>query len=109
MTYEKLRELIDKFRNKEPCEYHEDTEILEEELKNKSLITWHKYPDEKPDVDVSLLVFDGMDVMQGYFSVYHTNKGDNEEFLMGDYFRSNTVVHFENQIKYWAYMPDGPK
>lgn len=61
----------------------------------RSAIVWHKYPDEKPDMDVKCLVmFDDGEPIISSFDCF--NWSDIEDAWVG-------------RITHWAYLPEPPK
>ena len=71
----------------------------------KTMIEWHKYPEEKPELDVPLLFWDGKDVFEGY--CFLASPKLNIWFSASDPSRCDENAIVQGIIG-WAYMPEGP-
>lgn len=99
MAYEKLRELLQKWRNEDPSHdekyYKEIQRDLEEKM--QSTVTWRKYPDEKPQIEGRFLTILACTAVKGGWVEPLLLDKENKYSL-------ERVGHFTH----WAYLPSGP-
>lgn len=88
--------------------------LIQSLLNMQSTVTWHKYPDEKPELDEPILLWDGEDVFEGWYEYYGGDKSPEYEYRF-DSTRGDKAARRNNigqalaiKIKAWSYMPEGP-
>lgn len=106
MAYEKLRELLEKWRN-EDAKHDEkfSNELMQEingtALEMQSTVTWHKYPDEVPESDKVLLCFGWGQYQIGKFIW-------DDEFKKSGSIMDEDFSYYLDGVHYWSYLPDVP-
>ena len=72
----------------------------------QSSVIWHKYPEEKPDEDISVLIWGAETTMVAIFSVRFNY--EIEEETANFYQVEDESFKIGVKVTHWAYMPEGP-
>lgn len=76
----------------------------------QSEIIWHKYPDEKPKLDIPILAFDGEKIFESVYFDYGNHSHD-KEFRPHSHFFDLSIFDYDcikKEIIAWTYMPERP-